>query len=180
MEVHTTLSYNFTTNLTQSVLTDLDVSLCEAWVYFIRKLEPLDWFATFTFREPVHPEQANRRYYRFIRTLNEMRFGKHYREKGQGVYHVNAMEWQKREVLHFHSLIGGGVAELDRFLWMELWNKDNGFARIFPYDSKGAAGYVSKYVVKGGEIDINLPIWKAEQLRSRGSSQLSLLCSPPG
>jgi hypothetical protein len=155
-------------------------TLRDAWIQFIRKLEPLDWFATFTFREPVHPEQANRRYHRFIRTLNETTYGKRYREKGLGVYHINALEWQKRDVLHFHSLIGGGVSNLDQFYWMELWNRDNGFARIFPYQSSGAPGYVSKYVVKGGEIDIYLPPWKQAQVRQLGPIQLPLKSLPLG
>jgi hypothetical protein len=148
------------------------VNLSEAWIQFIRRLEPLDWFCTFTFRDPVHPEQANRRYQRFIRTLNEYRFGKRFREKGEGVVSINATEWQKREVLHFHSLIGGGLEDLDRRHWMELWNRDNGFARIYPYNPVGAPGYVSKYVVKGGEIDIILSPQK--ELEVRGLVPLSL------
>lgn len=149
-------------------------SLFEAWIQFIRKLEPLDWFCTFTFKDPVHPEQANRRYHRFLRILNEYRFGKRFREKGLGVLSVNATEWQKREVLHFHSVIGGGLQDVDRFAWMELWNRDNGFARIFPYDPAGAPGYVSKYVVKGGEIDIYLPLTKELELKGLIPTQLEL------
>lgn len=168
---------NFTTLSNQCHDT---ITLRDAWIQFIRKLEPLDWFATFTFREPVHPEQANRRYRRFIRTLNENRFGKRFQEKGLGVYHINALEWQKREVLHFHSLIGGGLQDLDRFYWMELWNRDNGFSRIYPYQPDGAPGYVSKYVVKGGEIDIYLPPWKTQQVQQRGPIQFSLELSPLG
>lgn len=139
------------------------ISLKDAWIQLIRRLEPFDWFCTFTFREPVHPEQANRHLHRFIRELNQVRFGTRYRKHGLGVWYVNAMEWQKREVLHFHSLIGGGLQSFDRFHWMELWNRDNGFARIYPYASTGAPGYVSKYVIKGGEIDISLPPMRESQ-----------------
>ncbi len=153
------------------------VNLSEAWIQFIRRLEPLDWFCTFTFRDPVHPEQANRRLQRFVRTLNEIRFSKRYREKGLGIYLINAIEWQRRDVLHFHSLMGGGLQDLDRFAWMELWNRDNGFARIYPYDPAGAPGYVSKYVVKGGEIDISLPPWKELEVRGLGYPSLGLGCS---
>jgi hypothetical protein len=168
------LSYNCTTNLAQSVLTAVNGSLREAWIQLIRRIEPLDWFATFTFREPVHPEQANRRLHKFVRTLNEIRFGKRYREKGLGICLISAIEWQKRGVLHFHSLMGGGLRDLDKFHWMELWNRDNGFARIYPYDPDGAPGYVSKYVVKGGEIDIFLPPWKERQVRQLEPVQFPL------
>lgn len=109
-----------------------------------------------------------------------MRFGTHYRKHGEGVWFVNAMEWQKREVLHFHSLIGGGISHLDRFSWMELWNRDNGFARIYPYAPTGAPGYVSKYVVKGGEIDIYLPPLKEQQARFHQPAQIPLQFALPG
>lgn len=177
MEDTTTLFNNSTTNSTQSVLTYVNTSICEAWIQLIRRIEPLDWFGTFTFRDPVHPEQANRRLSRFVRTLNETRFGKRYREKGLGICLVNAIEWQKREVLHFHSLMGGGLQDLDRFYWMELWNRDNGFARIYPYDPVGAPGYVSKYVVKGGEIDISLPPWKELEVKGLVPPNLELVYS---
>ena len=154
------------------------LNLKDAWIQFIRKLEPLQWFCTFTFREQVHPEQADRRYKRFIHHVNEHYFGKRYREKGLGAYHVRALEMQKRGVIHFHSLIGGAIKPEHRFYFMELWNRDNGFARIFPYNPKGAPGYVSKYVVKGGELDIFIPLWKQEELKTLSES-LSFSLSPP-
>ena len=73
--------------------------------------------------------------------------------------------------------MGGGLWDLDRFAWMELWNRDNGFARIYPYDPAGAPGYVSKYVVKGGEIDISLPPWKELEVKGLGYPSLRLGCS---
>ncbi len=60
---------------------------------------------------------------------------------------------------------------------MELWNRDNGFARIYPYDPAGALGNVSKYVVKGGEIDITLPPWKELEIKGLGNPSLWLVCS---
>ena len=153
-------------------------TLQDAWIKFIRKLEPLQWFCTFTFREQVHPEQADRRYKRFIHQVNEFYFGKRYREKGLGAYHVRALEMQRRGVIHFHSLIGGAIKPEHRFYFMESWNRDNGFARIFPYNPKGAPGYVSKYVVKGGELDIFIPLWKQEELKTLSES-LSFSLSPP-
>jgi len=51
-----------------------------------------------------------------------------------------------------------------------LWEKGagrkfnaNGYARIWPYDrEQGARVYVSKYVLKGGEIDVNIPPYMYE------------------
>jgi hypothetical protein len=70
-----------------------------------------------------------------------------------------AIEYQRRGTLHFHALIGPELLkDVNHFEYMNLWyNKGNGFARIYPYDPEKAEWYVSKYVVKGGEIDIFLP-----------------------
>jgi hypothetical protein len=41
---------------------------------------------------------------------------------------------------------------------MNMWNEENGFAHILPYDKKkGAIFYMVKYVLKGGEIDLYIP-----------------------
>ncbi len=70
-------------------------------------------------------------------------------------------------VLHFHSLMAGGVWRLRRLTFMDLWDKHNGFARIEPYNPNlGAKGYLSKYISKGGEVDIFLPPWRYAQLVS--------------
>ena len=71
---------------------------------------------------------------------------------------MRALEWQRRDVLHFHGLIGGGVSVERRLTYMDKWNEENGFARILPYDKKkGAIYYMVKYVLKGGEIDLYVP-----------------------
>ena len=128
------------------------------WAEFLDKFEPWDWYCTLTFRDEIHPEKANKRYLKFIRLINESIYGRRYRERGQGIYHVKALEWQKRGVLHFHSLMGGGVSRLRRLSLMDNWNWHNGFARIEQYDPKlGARRYLSKYVVKGGDLDFCFP-----------------------
>jgi hypothetical protein len=149
----------------------------DAWTRFIGQLEPFDWYLTLTFRDEVHPEQANRRYNRFIRQINESLFGRRWREKGQGIYHVCAIEYQRRGVLHFHTLMGGGVWKLRRLTYMDLWDKDNGYARIESYNPNlGAKGYLSKYVSRGGEVDKFLPPWRYAQLVS-SNGQAGFSCT---
>lgn len=132
--------------------------LRESWVEWISQLEDWEWYCHFTFREPVHPEQANKRYLRFMRDLNRNLYGRRYGDKGGGVPWVRGLEWQQRDVIHFHGLIGGGVSVLRRLAYMDRWNEENGFARIQPYDKeKGAIYYMVKYILKGGEIDLYVP-----------------------
>jgi len=132
--------------------------LRQAYVEWIMPLSDWQWYCHFTFKNPVHPEQANRRFLRFTRDINKALFGKRYGENGQGVSWVRGQEWQKRDVIHFHVLHGGGVSVLRRLTYMDRWYEDNGIARIQPYDKdKGAVYYMVKYILKGGEIDLYIP-----------------------
>jgi hypothetical protein len=153
--------------------------LVEATSWFIQSLCPWDWYFTLTFHDAVHPEQADKRFYRWVRGINIERYGKRFREKHLSVPWVRATEYQKRGVLHYHGLMGGGVSRLRRLTWMDYWEKGfplrseqkssyrgptqlfsggNGFARILPYNPrKGARYYLSKYLLKGGEIDFSVP-----------------------
>ncbi len=81
--------YNYTSlkRYCPRVFSPAQKSLSESWAEFIEKFEPFSWYLTLTFREKIHPEQANRRYMRFVRRLNEAIYGKRYREKGKGVTH---------------------------------------------------------------------------------------------
>jgi len=137
-------------------------SLRDSWIGFIGRFEPFELYATLTFVEDIHPEQADRRYKRFIRSINESLYGRRYRERGKSIYWVRALEFQRRQVIHFHALLGGGVYKLHRLRTMQLWEseKGNGMARIEKYNpTLGARHYLSNYVSKrkGGEIDLFIP-----------------------
>lgn len=133
-------------------------SLKGGWKGLIKRYEPYEWFATLTFRDEIHPEQANKHYMRFIRIMNEDRFGKRYREKGLGTYYFRTTEYQTRGAIHFHCLMGGGLDDLSISTYTAIWRVYYGLAKIEPYvPSMGAAAYLSKSVEKGGEIDFFIP-----------------------
>ncbi len=144
------------------------VSLKEAWVEFIKRYEPFTWYVTLTFKEPKHPESADKAFFRWIRHINESLYGRRYREIKKGVTYIKCMEYQKRDVIHFHCLIGDPhLYKLKRLDYMKAWeygchhSKEmvNGFARIVQYNAtRGAVNYCSKYVLKGGEIDIYISL----------------------
>lgn len=152
----------------------IPVTLNDAWVQFIEKYEPYFWYLTLTFRDYVSQNRVEKQFYRLVRIINETLYGKRYRERGKGVHWVYAIERQKRGVLHIHALIGGDVWKLRRLTFMDVWEKGytwpggrkfqgNGFARIEKYDSSlGAKHYLSKYVVKGGELDVFIPRYLRE------------------
>jgi len=140
-----------------------------AWVELASRYEPYDLFVGLSFKESIHAEAATKRYYRFIRKINERLFGRNY-DRGKGVVWFRALEWQRRGVLHFHCLIGNGAWKLLRIGVTDLWENDkkykgsrngeNGKAWTVKYDPVlGAKGYLAKYITKArqGEIDIHVP-----------------------
>lgn len=135
---------------------------------------PWQWFATFTFRDAIHPEAADKKFRYWVRLLNERNVGpQHMRPNKQArcAQWVRGLEWQKRDVVHYHALIGNlppfGSDRVEREGWAATWaGLDNGgFAYIKPVgETGGVVGYVSKYVAKGGQIDLshNVPRFTPE------------------
>jgi hypothetical protein len=109
-----------------------------------------DWknFNTLTFRDPKYPDVAYSFWRRLVQILNVDAFGKNYvRRVGHSYFsYVLAMEYQKRDVVHFHFLA-------DRPLNFDLvhawWGKACGFAWLEKVNDKTAAAvYATKYILK--------------------------------
>ena len=134
--------------------------LTPAWVNLLGRWR-WDWFATLTFRgDTVHPEAADKRFRIWISKINRSLYGPRWSKQKKGIRWVRALELQRRGVIHFHALLGGdGLSELRRLSWMDEWDKLAGWARIEPpRSSEAVRAYCSKYVVKGGEIDLGGPL----------------------
>jgi hypothetical protein len=140
-------------------------SLKREWAGFLNymgnRLGGWEWYGTFTFREAIHPESADKAYRIWYGLLNRAALGEHNTEWSWRLFSIRALEWQKRGVLHYHALIGGGVSDLHRVQWCKYWEQidatRHGMARIYKFDSNGGAEqYCSKYVTKGGNIDLTM------------------------
>lgn len=84
--------------------------------------------------------------------INRALYGSRWYKRHQGIPWVCATEYQRRGVIHFHALLAG-VQDLRQLSWMDEWNRLAGFAKIEPIRTVDAVQrYVSKYVIKGGEI----------------------------
>ena len=131
--------------------------LMDQWIIFLEQAE-WQWFCTFTFRDPIHPEAADKLFRLWIRHLNRAAYGPRWDKKPHGcVSWVRALEWQKRGVLHYHALVAC-VPErehMQKDKWGDKWNEWAGFARVDSYRSGGVIAYITKYILKGGEIDIS-------------------------
>jgi len=130
-----------------------------AWADFLARFE-WTWFSTLTFRESVHPEKAAKLFHVWWCMMNQKLYGRRWMKKGQGVRWIRAIEMQKRNVLHYHALIGGkATPALVAREFEEAWWDLAGICRMSLVESQGAAlAYVSKYVSKGGQIDLGGPL----------------------
>lgn len=138
-------------------------SLVDKWVEFLSPVK-WEWFCTFTFRDDIHPEGADKAFRFLMAKLNRKLFGPRWYRKGESVQYVRALEYQKRGVIHFHALLAG-VGGADRFSVMEQWDELAGFARIYPPCSSDAVTrYCAKYVAKGGELEVSGGPWGFEPL----------------
>lgn len=129
------------------------------------------WFCTLTFKTPPHPEAARKAFNHWINILNRKIYGCRAKKRGDSIYWALALEYHKSDVIHFHALLGDEVNLNTRFSRKDahaIWYKLFGINRIDPIDDriKAVTNYVSKYVVKGGEIDLshNLADFSAQQL----------------
>lgn len=105
---------------------------------------PWEWYVTQTFKaEYVSPKQGDKHYYAWMRSL-EMACNARQLPRP---FYCRVTELQQREVIHYHSLIGG-VGDTRRLLFKDFWEL-HGYARVEAYDAeRGAAGYLGKYLTK--------------------------------
>ena len=113
--------------------------LRQSWVSFLNQFN-WDWFATLTFSHSPRTYTAQNRVNRWLNALE--------RQEKRKIGYYKAMEFTRLGVPHFHLLMGN-LQGVRRDKYWELWFRENGRARILPYDlEKGAAFYISKYVIK--------------------------------
>ena len=121
----------------------------------------------------VHPEIAYKKFGAWINGIDGDIFGKWYTKKGMnlGIRWVLAEEYTKQGRIHFHALLGDSknfvrrnqdqsgfdeVFELECFRASakDAWFRLGGFADMkrINQNIKAVTNYVSKYVIKGGDI----------------------------
>lgn len=114
-------------------------------------------FITLTFKNERPPDVAYKYLLRLIQVANKDAFGKNYVQKVGHSYfnYLVGMEFQRRDVVHFHMLV-------DRPVHYELihhwWNLAAGFVWIDGNikDLEATLRYVTKYVCKSGDQNVNM------------------------
>ena len=129
------------------------------WATFLSHY-PWQWFCTLTFAESPHPEAAFKTFRYFVNRLNRNLYGSRAQRNGHSVHWCLALEYHKSGVIHFHALIGDNEdinGRLSRIRASEIWREIAGFPWIVPIDDEllMVTNYVSKYIAKGGEIELS-------------------------
>lgn len=132
-----------------------------AWIELLGRYE-WAWYCTHTFRDAKHPEAADKMHRFWVSQVAESYLGRNWRRKAaRAPQWVRGLEWQKRDVLHYHSLMTNIPADYVEYHWRvffwQLWKHiGGGVSRIDSCDGRVAVySYLSKYVLKGGEIDLS-------------------------
>lgn len=126
--------------------------LINAFINFVLSLTSWKSFITLTFKEPVGVDVALAKVKSLVALLNKRMYGKHYtRLVGHSYFsYAMGMEFQRRDVIHFHLLVDKSV---DFQLIHSWWGACAGFAYIEEItDRSKVVNYVCKYVLKGGEV----------------------------
>lgn len=158
------------------------------------------WFLTLTFRPQyrdarggIHPEKADKAFRLLVSCINRECYGKNWHRRPHGgVVWARGQEFHKSGRIHFHAVAAAPTADLNaltrRLDWMDWWYREFGIARIErPSDQEDVARYVSKYVVKDGEIDFSRNFPATEQdvppvmhLRNAAPPRLASFKRAPG
>jgi len=114
--------------------------------WMISKYPGDTWFMTCTFKDYRVLNTAERWISRYLSRLNEAYKSKNPAGLLKSIYSV---EWQQRDVIHFHLIIlGKGLGDLSRKRWERRWSMvGGGFAACYEAVDK-AAEYLVKHQIK--------------------------------
>lgn len=144
-----------------------------AWADLLMR-QPWHWFATLTFKPQhegrgggIHPEKGEKAFRLLASSINRDIYGPRWHKRKLadnqlhgGVVWAVGQEFHKSGRIHYHALLACQERDLSdvarRLSWMDWWFERFGIARIEPPKAQeDVAGYVSKYVVKDGEISLS-------------------------
>jgi hypothetical protein len=129
---------------------------------------PWQQFWTLTFRVSkagrfggVHEEMADKAFRFFVSCINREIYGRNWGKRPhRGIMWARGQEFHRDGRLHFHAVAAAPTDDLNRLIrrydWHEFWYREFGRNRIeAPRSQADITGYVSKYVSKGGSIDLS-------------------------
>lgn len=121
-----------------------------------------EYWGTLTYRnaEEMPSRHAKditeRRFKFFLGLINKNIYGNRWKRQRKGVWGAYCTELHMSGFPHHHFIMGGDGLRVNmrRLSMMDIWDKYFGIARIWDYKGQGAARYLTKYVTKGGVVDV--------------------------
>jgi len=140
------------------------VSVREAYGEWIGR-QPWDLFVTLTSEKQTHPEAMLKRFRYCMNKASDHVYGRHWDKRGTGLQWVTGLERTKQGWPHSHAVvrfpgvsIAGqeGRAIFDLGYWQKRMTNTGGFAWLqIPRSGQAVVNYVTKYVVKDGELELS-------------------------
>jgi hypothetical protein len=149
------------------------------WANFITAIpdkvgEPFEYWGHLTYRNAEeipsrHAEDVTaRRFAYFVGEINKIVYGKRWMREGNSVWGALATEKHLSGYPHHHFIMGGqGLRQsVRRLTLMDMWDELYGIARVRDYKGQAAARYITKYVTKGGIVDVFLGAKMRDRLKT--------------
>ena len=138
--------------------------LRESWGAWIGS-QPWDLFVTLTSEKQTHPEAMLKRFRYCMHKASDHVYGRRWERRGQGAQWVTGLERTKQGWPHSHAVVRfpgvdirgqEGRAIFDLGHWQRWMTKTGGFAWLeLPRSVQAVVQYVTKYVVKDGELELS-------------------------
>jgi len=131
--------------------------LRDEWIDYVVNFADWKSMITLTFKYPISEIKAKAIWRALVVKLGVKYLGKNYRRRYGHSYfaYCIGMEYQARGVVHFHIVVDQWI---DYKYLHEIWNEWAGFALIEKVKSQsGVSVYITKYVLKDGQVDIFRP-----------------------
>ena len=139
-------------------------SLRGAWGEWIGA-QPWDLFVTLTSEKQTHPEAMLKRFRYCMHKASDHVYGRRWERRGQGAQWVTGLERTKQGWPHSHAVVRfpgvditgqDGRAIFDLGYWQKWMTNTGGFAWLeLPRCAQAVVQYVTKYVVKDGELELS-------------------------
>ena len=139
-------------------------SLRESWGAWIGA-QPWDLFVTLTSEKQTHPEAMLKRFRYCMHKASDHVYGRRWERRGQGLQWVTGLERTKQGWPHSHAVVRfpgvdirgqDGRAIFDLGYWQRWMTDTGGYAWLeLPRSEAAVVQYVTKYVVKDGELELS-------------------------
>ena len=135
-----------------------------AWGSWIAA-QPWDLFVTLTSEKQTHPEAMLKRFRYCTHKVNDHVYGRRWQRRAEGLQWVAGIERTKQGWPHSHAVVrfpgrdirgAEGRNVFDLGYWQKWMSNTGGYSWLeLPRSEQAVVQYVTKYVVKDGELELS-------------------------